>query len=234
MRKEIIPKAPAPRDICDPSTELFPSRFRLKFTVNEETGCWEWIAGISPKGYGQFRHIGSNGRRRSGAHQFSYEAVVGPIPDTLQIDHLCEVKNCVNPGHLEAVTSLVNILRSKNQGALNARKTHCPEGHEYDRLTSDGKRFCRRCKSRAQATVVREQKAQDRQADLDNPTVYQRDPEQSSWLAGSWWHWPQRTDPTVSACGKVPLDGESGADQDGIQGDKKCRRSGCLRRWKES
>jgi len=77
-----------------------------KRTIRSADGCWEWIGGISKAGYGQMSDGGSNL-----AHRFAYELLVGPIPDGLQIDHLCNVRNCVNPAHLEPVTGLENMRR---------------------------------------------------------------------------------------------------------------------------
>jgi hypothetical protein len=75
--------------------------------------------------------------------------LVGPIPEGLTIDHLCRVRHCVNPAHLEAVSERVNILRGNGAGARNARKTHCVKGHAFtpDNLYRDyqGYRRCRRC-----------------------------------------------------------------------------------------
>jgi hypothetical protein len=82
------------------------------------------------------------------AHRFSYEAYVGPIGAGLHIDHLCRVRSCVNPKHLEPVTQRVNTLRGEGRAALQLRVTHCPRGHEY---TPDniylwrGHRACRTC-----------------------------------------------------------------------------------------
>lgn len=82
-------------------------------------------------------------------HRIIYEALHGPIPDGLQIDHLCRNKVCCNPHHLEPVTARENILRSNGQGAVNARKTHCIHGHplEGDNLVIglDGARRCLVC-----------------------------------------------------------------------------------------
>ncbi|MGC0251548.1 HNH endonuclease signature motif containing protein [Pseudactinotalea sp. Z1748] len=84
-------------------------------------------------GYGQIGISTGAGRQRTmGAHRVSYEAFVGPIPDGLVIDHLCRVRECVNPDHLDVVKQRENIMRSPIAlGALNAAKTHCPQGHEY-------------------------------------------------------------------------------------------------------
>jgi hypothetical protein len=73
----------------------------------DENGCWLWTGSLNNKGYAQ---LGVAGRVRS-AHRVAYELFKGAIPDGLQIDHLCRVRQCVNPDHLEAVTQSVNIRR---------------------------------------------------------------------------------------------------------------------------
>lgn len=114
---------------------------KVKFTQF----CWEWIAFKNPKGYGHFRFNG----RIIRAHQFSYVLFNGKIPEGLTIDHLCRNKGCVNPGHLEAVTNKINCLRGNSPPAINARKTHCPKGHELfgNNLTFNylGRRVCGEC-----------------------------------------------------------------------------------------
>ncbi len=109
-----------------------------------ETPCWVWDRGLDGYGYGRMR-----GRR---AHRVSYELHVGPIPEGLDLDHLCRVRNCVNPAHLEPVTRAENVLRGVSRPAENARKTHCIHGHA---LTPDnvyvppkrpGMRYCLRCR----------------------------------------------------------------------------------------
>jgi HNH endonuclease len=75
------------------------SRFRARYH-EDDRGCWRWTGARHPEGYGIFRENG----RRFLAHRWSYEHHVGPIPDDLQLDHLCRVRACVNPDHLEPVT----------------------------------------------------------------------------------------------------------------------------------
>lgn len=110
--------------------------------VNKTDTCWLWTAARTPDGYGSFD--------KRVAHRWAYENCVGPVPDCLELDHLCRVRHCVNPAHLEAVTRCENQRRSPvSAGGRNAAKTHCPRGHEYDesntRIDADGSRRCRTC-----------------------------------------------------------------------------------------
>lgn len=113
--------------------------------VNKTKTCWLWTGGLKSGGYGSFY---SDGRSHA-AHRFAYELEVGPIPEGLTLDHLCRVRTCVNPLHLEPVTRKVNTLRGIGPTALHKRKTRCPEGHEYDetntRIRPNGGRDCREC-----------------------------------------------------------------------------------------
>lgn len=83
-------------------------------------------------------------------HRTAYEWAHGPIPEGLQIDHLCRRIRCVAPTHLEAVTNKVNSLRGRSPWALNAQKTHCPKGHPLSGKNAKirkatGARSCRIC-----------------------------------------------------------------------------------------
>lgn len=92
--------------------------------------CWEWTKNTH-KGYGRFQLDGKSVQ----AHRVSWELLVGPIPAGLQIDHRCRNTLCVNPDHLEPDTPRENTLRgvAAIRGPHNrqARKTHCPQNHEY-------------------------------------------------------------------------------------------------------
>lgn len=78
-----------------------------RYEVDPETGCWNWTGAILKTGYGAMSWLGKN----KPAHRIAYEQFVGPIPDGLVLDHLCRNTRCVNPDHLEPVTSTENIRR---------------------------------------------------------------------------------------------------------------------------
>lgn len=92
--------------------------------------CWMWTAGLS-KGYGQFIVMAGHRGRPILAHRMAWELLRGSVPDGLELDHLCRVRACVNPDHLEPVTSEENIRRGMWGPVANARKTHCAHGHEF-------------------------------------------------------------------------------------------------------
>lgn len=117
--------------------------FAYKITAGSN-GCIQWTGGLNPDGYGRFYTAGTC----VPAHRWNYEHKVGPIPEGLEIDHLCRNRACVNPDHLEPVTTQVNIARSLGVAVLNSRKTNCPQGHPYsgDNLRiARGRRHCRAC-----------------------------------------------------------------------------------------
>lgn len=127
-------------------SDRLPKRFAAKVAV-AASGCWEWTGYKSELGYGQFNKKGNktNGRKLMKAHRFAYECLVGPIPDGLELDHLCRNPSCVNPAHLEPVTHRENMRR----GVLGAR-THCLHGHPFDEENtythpSVRGRICRTC-----------------------------------------------------------------------------------------
>jgi HNH endonuclease len=136
-----------------PNPEPAPiiNRFLAKVKFNLKTGCWMWTGTQSGPGYGWLFLRKVKGRKFSTyAHRFSYEYFREPIPKGLTIDHLCRVRRCVNPFHMEVCTIKVNILRGNSSPARNARKTHCMNGHPLkgDNLyivPNTGYRHCRIC-----------------------------------------------------------------------------------------
>ena len=127
------------------SKRLLRDVVRFEKSTTKTESCWLWTGTISD-GYGQFYVNG----RRVRAHRYSYEQRRGPIPAGLQLDHLCRVRHCVNPDHLEVVTNRVNVLRGDGITARQARQTMCRNGHPLagDNLAvcSRGKRTCLTCR----------------------------------------------------------------------------------------
>mgnify|MGYP001601937125 CR=1 FL=1 len=121
-------------------------RFWEKVDKNGSNGCWVWGAWTNERGYGLFS---PTHRDKIFAHRWAYENINGPIPEGYQLDHLCRNRICVNPAHLEVVTPQQNTLRGQSFAAVNARKTHCPQGHPYDLFNTSmhfsGRRRCRAC-----------------------------------------------------------------------------------------
>ena len=115
---------------------FFPKVYQTEY-------CWFWLAYCTSDGYGRFRYNGI----WMEAHRASYIMFRGPIPEGLEIDHLCRVRKCVNPEHLEIVTHIENMQRGNrfDIGKLNRVKTHCPQGHLYSMVDAAGARRCRSC-----------------------------------------------------------------------------------------
>jgi len=114
---------------------------RLLAKVSVGDACWEWTGCRERSGYGSFYM----GQRRAYAHRAAYQLLVGPIPDGLQVDHLCRNRACVRPDHLEPVTQRENILRGASPAAHRAQQTHCLRGHRYEPSTTQWKRGRREC-----------------------------------------------------------------------------------------
>lgn len=124
-------------------------RFWARVEKRGPEECWLWTGPLNRSGYGG---IGVRGARNVGAHRVAYELLVGSIPEGLHIDHLCRVRHCVNPAHLEPVTAQENMRRGvihERRGAHERAKTHCKNGHEFTPESvvnrSRGGRDCKEC-----------------------------------------------------------------------------------------
>jgi HNH endonuclease len=119
------------------------------------SGCLIWLGPLNKGGYGSVHYPGQT---KMNAHRAAYLIARGPIPPKLEPDHLCRLRCCIEPNHLELVTRSVNLKRG-NVGADIAAaqriKTHCPQGHAYEghNLYRDprGGRGCMECRRTAAA-----------------------------------------------------------------------------------
>lgn len=195
------------------------------------SGCWQWTAGLDRDGYSAISFQG----KRQGAHRVFYAELVGPIPSGLQLDHLCRNRACVNPGHLEPVTKRVNTLRGLGPPARNARKTRCPEGHQYTlRL---GKRTCKPCEAASQ----RRYKARKRAEREGTPTLVAAPRDASCFKypdnrTTRAWHVARTENGAVltAACSGLQLDKTSVTRSLGdVAEHLRCRRVPCARHWKK-
>ena len=127
---------------------------RIDARIDRTGECWLWTGYIKANGYGALTISG----RTQYAHRLVYAALVAPIPDGAEIDHLCRVRNCVRPDHLEAVTKAENCYRGESIPGRRHRQTHCQHGHEFTEenthVSRRGHRRCRTC-DRARARRLR-------------------------------------------------------------------------------
>lgn len=133
------------------------ARFEARIHRNDETGCWEWmgtITNVAERGCGGYGIISTGSyrrgtRRQTTAHRMLYETLYGPLQEGLELDHLCRVRHCVNPAHLEPVSHSENVRRGTG-AAFFRNKTHCPRGHAYTTentyINPRGHRICRTCR----------------------------------------------------------------------------------------
>ena len=149
--------------VLDP---IFHEKEMVQF---KETGCWEWSVKDKANGYGVLT-ISHKSHR---AHRWIYEKLVGPIKPPLVLDHLCKNKICVNPEHLEPVTTKTNTLRGISFSAQNAKKLFCPKGHPYSgknllktkTKTGVERRHCRECMRANHRDYMRNRRAAFASAD---------------------------------------------------------------------
>jgi hypothetical protein len=116
-----------------------------RYTVTD-TGCREWAGGLYPNGYGK---LGAEINGTTLAHIAFYVEACGPVPDGLELDHLCRNRACVNPDHLEPVTRSVNIQRGV-AARLAERGGRCVHGHDLTEpdawhVERSGARYCKEC-----------------------------------------------------------------------------------------
>lgn len=143
-----------------------PEADRFWSKVEKTDSCWLWKGSRGPLGYG---HIFWRGQWPA-AHRVAYELSVGPIPARLVLDHLCRNPSCVNPAHLEPVTTRENTMRGVGPAPRRAAQTHCLRGHELagDNVyihKSRRVRVCRTChRNRVREASRRKAKRADREA----------------------------------------------------------------------
>jgi hypothetical protein len=121
---------------------------RVDFTAD----CWLW-QGPTLRGYGRVWY----GRRHWLAHRLVYEQLHGPLPATLELDHLCRQPACVRPDHLEPVLHRENILRGNGWGGRESRKTHCLRGHPFSGSNLyrwKGRRLCKACRAESSRVLT--------------------------------------------------------------------------------
>jgi HNH endonuclease len=108
--------------------ELWPrAQITVEERINKTSTCWLWTGYIAKNGYGILKH-----GKPLLAHRVSYAVYKGPIPEGLSLDHLCRVRHCVNPDHLEPVSTRENVARGISCFAVNLRRTKCVNGHALD------------------------------------------------------------------------------------------------------
>ena len=130
--------------------ERLPKRFWDKVTVVNCPiegligPCWKWS--ITHSSYPSFSYPFNGKRKLLGAYVVAYLVLIGPYSKPLELDHLCKIKACVNPAHLEPVSRSTNLMRGNH---WNRSKTHCKWGHPLkdDNLwiNNRGDRVCKAC-----------------------------------------------------------------------------------------
>lgn len=123
-------------------------RFESKISRLPESGCWVWLGATDGGGYGGMKVDG----RIEKAHRLSFSHFSGELTDGLEIDHLCRVRCCVNPHHLEQVTRSENLRRSPIIGKTRKdHKTHCKNGHPRTEgntyINGKGHIYCKDCRA---------------------------------------------------------------------------------------
>lgn len=141
------------------SAEL--KRFMDRVMPEPNTGCWLWLGNIEPwSGYSRFR-LGGRGARIYRAHRLSFIHFVGNIAEDAPLDHVrargCNLRCCVNPDHLEPVSTAENTRRGDGPTAVNSRKSTCNNGHALGGsnlgISVRGDRVCKACRRIGQRRI---------------------------------------------------------------------------------
>ena len=157
---------------------------RFMSYVNQTEDCWEWRGSAhgSDRRYGGFT---LNGRRQY-AHRVAYQLFVGPIPEGLELDHLCRNRWCVRPDHLEPVTHQENMRRGQGWAGRNARKVVCDRhGNALTGRNGVG-RFCRECR-REDNTAYRRRLGVSTASERSQRMWASRTPEERAEISRKIW-----------------------------------------------
>lgn len=176
--------------------------------VRKTDTCWLWIGPLDAAGYGSVSFADT-----SSAHRMAWVLSRGKIPDGLELDHLCRVRRCVNPEHLEPVTHAENMRRAAPFRLPPPRQLVCVRGH----LLAEGNLLRRKARAghRECLTCIRDRARVRSCADClalpgESPSVCVHTDK------------PSRPRPT-DTCGKGhPFDAENTAHKRG--GRRRCRR----------
>lgn len=120
----------------------------------DENGCWIYRGATTTAGYG---HVNLGNGRYGAAHAVTFKHFVGPIAEGYELDHLCRVRNCVNPWHLEAVTHRENVLRGNAPTAILHLSGRCARGHSASesvrRKSTGAVVYCKACRRERRASA---------------------------------------------------------------------------------
>lgn len=121
-----------------------PLNQRIRRLADKSGNCWLWTGRLDKDGYGRITVNQRPGR----AHRVAYETFVGAIPEGMEIDHLCRVRHCVKPDHLEPVPHQLNVARAFSANDAERNPDECLHGHVLDESNAylvQGSRQCREC-----------------------------------------------------------------------------------------
>jgi len=109
--------------------------------VEGEYGCWIWTGTDNGNDY-PTSNVGS---KQVYVYKEMYEYLKGPIPYGKEPDHICRIRKCINPAHIEPVTHRENMKRGKTIIARQIQSKTCPNGHPYSGVNNRGDRICHPC-----------------------------------------------------------------------------------------